>query len=773
MLDLEKRAAIEEPPERSLVVIPRVREHIPISPDRLEKYAAHGEWGWKGAQEKVGGEVAGFLDDLEVLNQREDASVGDYVQMLDRALDFFHGKLEIVYSESPLETGEYLYLMHQVYVPAVESMERSLEGASEEELHEAFQGLEEFVMTVFDDCDYHAPLFLEMSRTMLDLDETEALPLIERGYAHIVKRTSERHAGFVESFGKRGKVESWDGPEYEEGDEGVWNERLDPLVMAYDLLDEDNGFHYKVVELAGEHEWENPQVASQFLSRYLAGESSGCLRAYIKAFENIGVDAAVPALLKNLQSEDTYTRRFSAEVLFGLELGERGVSEGEVEIFGKMFRLVQDKGQRHIVESLTSARRLDSHGRWAAFGSTGEVQGTFAVAEDTLRLRGTDNNVATEILLDVNLQKLFKEACLARVDETPEERAFREGVFKDYLVHFGEVIDGLYDRTGVWLNSLELHEQAFFVHVYKRAVEEGRADNLEAMVHTYGEEALKVYVTMEYGESGEAITRFLSSEEVSEYTKREVLRAFYSISGRAQEWRRVFERAEVRLDHQFSAEVHEAFIRKASEYFRAAMLIERGEGGDVTTGDLLESLNSIGHSLKILRGLYSKDSALILEGNPQVQAECADPECTKLLEEACVTWILRDKLDDSRVVVSVRPEATVAVGDRLGGEARINFRVTNKAEGLETRLGLDISDYGDVVEDLGRPAVVSLDLGTGRPDREAGVWPSERVGRVLGIVEGSEGGHNEASFSPESAEHFTSLANEFTNYMENRYGSVT
>ena len=97
------------------------------------------------------------------------------------------------------------------------------------------------------------------------------------------------------------------------------------------------------------------------------------------------------------------------------------------------------------------------------------------------------------------------------------------------------------------------------------------------------------------------------------------------------------------------------------------------------------------------------------------------------------------------------------------------YKITNKTKGVETRIGVDLSDYGEYIGMPGKKPVVSLDLGTGVPDREVGMYPSKRVGRVLGLVAGSEGGHNEASFSPEAARHFEAIAHSFVSFMEKRF----
>lgn len=492
----------------------------------------------------------------------------------------------------------------------------------------------------------------------------------------------------------------------------------------------------------------------------------GSLKAFSEAMEVVGTENSVSILLSHLSDENERIRRFVAETLFRLELGERGVENGELEVFGKVFKLTSKKEQRYIIESLQAARRLDSHGRWGVFDKNGEAKGIFTIDAQDI---SPQHNEVVKKSIDLELDNLFREACIRRVDETVEERLLREEVFGEYLAHFSQVIDGMHARTGVWLNSLELHEQAFFVHVYRKAVSEGRETYVENIIKNYGEEALKVFVTMEYGESGNAILEFLGSRDVPEYTKKTILSSYYTLLSKVDVWRNVFENAEIVTGHHFASEVYEAFIRKSSEYFRAAMVIEKGKSGDVTMSELIESLSAVVYSINVLEGLYKETSNLKLEGKPQVQAECVDPECTMLIEDARTTWVLSDQKNGDRVVLSVRPRATVMVGSRPGGEARINFKVSNKNKGLEARIGLDLSDYGDFIGDYDKKPVVSLDLGTGLPNNESGIYPSQRVGRVLQLVEGSEGGHNEASFSPEAVENFESIAKNFVNFMERKF----
>lgn|GEM_PF-1697195 len=502
---------------------------------------------------------------------------------------------------------------------------------------------------------------------------------------------------------------------------------------------------------------------ARMLSETLSIESSGSLGSYVEAFDKLGSSIGYPYLLQNLISEDVLTRRMSAEILYRLEIGKIGITSKEgVSYFDKVYKLAKENDPDFFVRLYRDGdayvQRVDSHGSIGVFNNNNHLLGFFK-----LDLEAEENTIDA-IVHEITSKDVF----LPKADEKPDERKARESFLELFLAGYGQLFEQLNEETGIKLNSLELYEQGWFIVYYAQA-SETQKEQLKEFVKKYGEFGLKVFLALDYGEAGEAILQYTGSSYSSEKQQHEVLLQFYKVANRAFEWRKVFENVEMGLEYKFSSEIHEALLRKCSEYFRAALLIERGEGGEVTIKDLLESMNSVSYALDVLKGLYDKDSALILEGKPQVQAEYADESGKDLITDARTTWTILDRKTGSRVVISVRPQQTVAVGNRPGGEARINFKVTNKTNGIETRIGVDLSDYGEYTGIPGKAPVVSLDLGTGLPDRRAEIYPSQRVGRVLGLVVGSEGGHNEASFSSEAARHFESIAHKFVDFMENKF----
>ncbi len=513
----------------------------------------------------------------------------------------------------------------------------------------------------------------------------------------------------------------------------------------------------RLAHLATMTKYEDPAIRESYLDFVLdslAYYPYGSLTQISKLVEFCGPNVSVPLLLTKLTSENEQVRRFSAELLFRFELGELEVDQGQVGIYGKMFRLLTEEGQSHIIDSLGSVRRLDPNGRWLGLDNNGKALGHFTItAEDLLSTDPTKK-------LDLDVEKLLFEACIRRADETPSDKELRRAVFNEYLNSLSTTVDALHEKTGVWLNSMDISEQAFFMHTYSKTREPGKREAIDDVIKTYGERALKVFVTMEYGESGESLIEFLQDTGIDERAKDSLLQNYYEMSVRATQIRSLFEKGEKAIQTNFAAEVYEAFIRKTSEFYRAAMLVAQGKAGDITMEELLSNMQQINLSLHLLEKFSLNPQSFSLIGTPQYRNEYLSEDGKTIAEKGSSTWEFADA-EGNKLIASIRPRRTFRVDNNFGGEARINFRFQNKS-GLETRIALDISDYKET-------PVVSLDLGVGKPDRTKGIYPSDRIAGVLEVVEGSEGGHNEASFSIQSARQFSFAANALEKYLQDTY----
>lgn len=457
----------------------------------------------------------------------------------------------------------------------------------------------------------------------------------------------------------------------------------------------------------------------------------------------------MPHLLGNLQSDDLLTRRMSAEILFRLELGRVGMSENGVEYLGKLYDLEKFNNPDFFVQ------RLTTHGDMGVFAEGCNLTHTFNLGNI-----GSNEKVITPAVAELVSEMVF----LPKADETKKERAEREHHFSQFVEKYQTFLgNDFFSSTGVRLNNLDLHEQGWFITYYMQASEPEKGKLLD-FVSKYGELGLKAFLALDYGGAAEDLLAFSETTGIAEKQKGEVLLEFYRIANLAYEWRGAFAKVDEAVGSGIAAQVHESLIRKNADFLKAAMVIARGEGKDVTFDELLHHMSVIRQAISDLKELSTD--------KPQYQLERRSVDAN----EGSVSFELVGKgervtakggrvLSDTRdrIIVTTRAQATE------DSEARINFRVVEGKTGEEARLGIDVANVG------GEVVGVSMDLGVGKIERVATedggtkrIFPSARVGRVLSLVS-SEGAHNQGSFSGPIVEHFPRLAKGFEEYLDKRY----
>lgn len=687
--------------------------------------------------------VAQSLDEAKSLD-----AVFNHLQQVDKLFmgDWLGKKVvkgSIYYDDSPVESGAYCYLMNKAFLPALSKLEKLSTSGSAIDRSSVITRLEEYIQKQYEFDSWYFNRASELVVSMLNINGASAFPSIEKASKYI---TDVKTSSYQQILSREYGEVSYDYDEDVYYNKSTYLEFADPEYRK---------FHSTVVKAIANYSWSEKErpIAARFLTEYLSVRSEGSLGNYVEAFENLGAENAVPYLLKNLKSNDTLTRRMSAEILFRLELGNVGVTEKGVEYLGKLYDLGKYNDPDFFV------RRLNSSGLMAVL-EEGSIKGVFP-----LNLYSKEDVIQTEVR-----QLMSQELFLPKADETPIQRQQRDKYLQLFLENYESIFnDKFFKGTGVKLNSLDLHEQGWFLLNYLKLSNQEDTKELERLrkfVTEYGEYGLKSFLALEYGGSGQEILDFAETSKLEKEEKLAVLKNFYCVANEALGLREIFKQTETDIGYEFAPQVYEAFVRKNTEFFKAAQIIAKGEGGDITIKELLRNMNTMAFSLKALRGIYEEDLGLRLEQRPQIQDEY-DKDGV-LVKSASTSFVLVDKLEN-RIVISIRPKSTVKKGSVLGGEARINFSVTNSKTKDNARISLDLSDYGGFIGEVGKPTVVSLDIGVGKPDRSAGIWPSQRVGRVLGLVEGSEGGHSELSFKPEVANHFSEVAEKFRGYIKSRF----
>lgn len=692
---------------------------------------------WEKAHTERGAEVVGFLQRLNEVHAAETFDIEAYLALLNEADSKIDSLVTPEFVDDPVSIQadpEYAYIWNNTHQNVARSLAKRAETLSDDEKNELNARLLDHMKSRFGryprdiEFDRQRDIFWSMESTWTG----ETADQIRQFYSEVVTEQTGVSDYSIWSL------------EYSRKE--TYGSHLQDFIIhsCTEVLDRDDTTD------------EDREGIARLVNSMMDDHVFGNLKSYVEVFEKLGPRHSVEPLLQNLRSENDTRRRVSAEILYRMELGKIGVTEEGAEYLGKLYDLGKYNDPDYFV------RRLNNSGLMAVLAEDGgNIEGVFP-----LDLYAEGDVIRAEVR-----QLMSQELFLPRADETPQQRQQREHYLQLFLENYEGIFnDDFFEGTGVRLNSLDLHEQGWFLLNYLELSEQEDSEGLarlKGFVSEYGEYGLKSFLALEYGGSGQEILDFAEYTELTKEEKLAIFRNFYSIANEALNWREVFGQVETGVGYEFAPQVHEAFVRKNVEFFKAAQIIARGEGGDVTMGELLQNMNTVAFSLRALKGIYEDGSGLHLEQKPQIQGE--HDKDGNLVESASSSFILVDEGIGARVVVSVRPQPTVRQGNISGGEARINFSVTNLATKERARIGFDLSDYGEFIGEADKPPVVSLDMGVGKPDRETGIWPSQRVGRVLELVEGSEGGHNELSFRPEVAEHFPEVAERFRGYVENRF----
>jgi len=743
----------------------------------IKKYAAPK---YKDLMEELAPEVGYIKERLSALENRSYVESQDsYEKLLEDALNSMHGfydwggrraeKIDYFYNDFPAEAEEYVFAVNEILLPVLFSIERSVK--TDEERDRAAESLLKYVNISGEGSDSEevcvslakvgglssADAFLKKlghvravqqdyyrESVQEDIDDTLLFLRGERddfpnycGYGEDVESAKALLDYLTKTLPENGIIPM-------DPDEMEFGDRLDFVAAYMDTLS------------LSLQSGEDREKFLQFVSELMEHEHEGMLSAYVRAIKNAGVEESTPMLLGNLKSENIDKMRLSAEILFRLELGKMGVTTEGVECLGKLYDLGKYNNPDFFV------RRLNDSGLMAVLSEKeGGIEGVFP-----LNIYAEENAVQAEVR-----QLMSQELFLPKADESAGQRQERERYLQLFMKNYELIFnDKFFEGTGLRLNSLDLHEQGWFLLSYLELSGQENTEGLtrlKSFVTEYGEYGLKSFLALEYGGSGQEILDFAEAPGLSKEAKLAIFKNFYAIANEALNWRGVFGQAETGAGYEFAPQVHEAFVRKNAEFLKAAQIIAGGKGGDVTIGELMKNMDTIVFSLRALKGVYEKNSDLKLEQKPQIQDE-RDKD-GNLIESASSSFILLDEGRGARIVVSIRPHPTARQGNSSGGEARMNFSVTNLRTYETARIGFDLSDYGEFTGEADKPPTVSLDMGVGKPDRVAGIWPSQRVGRVLELVEGSEGGHNELSFKPEVAEHFPDVAERFRGYIESKF----
>ncbi len=689
---------------------------------------------WEKAHTERGAEVAGFLQRLNEVHGAETLDIDSYMALLDEADSKIDSLVTPEFVDDPVSIQvdpEYAYIWNNTHKNVARSLTKRAESLSNDEKNDLNAHLLDYMKSRFG----RYPRDIEFDR------QRDIFWLIESTW------TGET-ANQIRKFYNEAVTEHTGVSDY-----STWSLEYSN-IKTYGAHLQDFIIHSctEVIDRDGTTDEEREGI-TRLVNSMMDDHVFGNLKSYVEIYQKLGTQYSVEPLLQNLRSENVTRRRVSAEILYRLELGKIGVSEDGAKYLGKIYDLGKYNDPDFFV------RRLNNSGLMAVLAQEGNIEGVFP-----LDLNSEEDLIHAEVR-----QLISQELFLPKADETQREGQEREDYLKLFLQNYENIFnDDFFQNTGVRLNSLDLHEQGWFLLHYLELSKNDNQESLEKLnnfVKEYGEYGLKSFLALEYGGSGEDIIAFSEDESISKEQKLSLFKNFYCIANEAMNWKKIFEKVENGLEYKFSTEAYESLIRKNAEFFKAAQIISRSSDNEKLMIELFSSMNSVARSLVSLESLYNGGSSLKLVGKPSIHDEYG--ENGELIKGARYSWVF-DSVTGDRIAVSIRSKNTIEKDGIKGGGPRINFKVTNPKTNVSTRIGFDLSYYHVLMGESDTPSV-SLDLGILDPRFEAVNYSTESVGRILSLVQDSEGGHNESSFNPEASKHFENIANSFVEYINRTF----
>lgn len=666
-----------------------------------------------------------IMDEVFCLDWKNSESVKKVAELLQKCIQLVNSQYDDD-TDTELETfsrgfvrsnGSEKYILNELFVPILLEIQKN---AFPEHIQKLNKGL---MKVAIDNFDPESELYLQ-NKFVAEILKTT----IETGGVEQVNIV----ANFVKENWKR------EGNNLDERVGSTYSE----IDLEYTFSSQIEELHKAICEGVLLREWNVDQTTkvAKTLSETVGLNSWGCLGSYKKAFEHLGANESFPYLIENLRSEDVLTRRMSAEILYSLEVGEITIDNPEgVRYFDKLYMLVKEDDPDFFVrlyDKRAYVKRIDRNGKIGILSANHEILGFFQ-----LDLESKPGKLKAEVK-----ELMTKDIFLPKADESEDDKTLRTMMMEIFLTDYRETQQEIVKRTEIELNSLELHEQGWFVSFWSdKKTTDVQKEKVANLARKYGEVGIKAFLTLDYGESADSLIEFMDSETLEELDKETVLRNYAILLNRSFEWRKTFDVIEEGMDFEFSAEAHEAMIRKSTEFLRKAMLINVEDNRKGELKNLVEKMSALSSTLQTCRGLHGDSKNLL---------------CTEVKPNlGSKSWILVDVATNSRMVVSVRTEKVY--DERLKKFLPFRVNIQNDEPGKESvRIAFDLDDVR-----------LSLDIGFGKLSKK--VHPTLETKVALEGVEGTEGGHVSASFSPETSKNFPKVTRQLSDYMTKRFGDVT
>lgn len=516
-------------------------------------------------------------------------------------------------------------------------------------------------------------------------------------------------------------------------------------------------------------------------SRYRGAVHKG---EFSELFNKLGAFRASQVIRERLQAGKKESSKWKekklrhyAQILYRLELGRIGISEGGVEYLGKRF----DLGEWNNPSN--SVRRLTPEGDLGVIDENDMLQKIFNVGDLTEEGKG----VVSPNLLDITKEMLFTP----RADETKEDALLRESILEEFKQKYNSFFDDSFlEKTGVHVNNLPLKEQGWFLH-FTQQTDKVTQDRAHAFVKVYGENGLRTFLAAEYGD--EVGQRVLELGDVSGNLEQkrqvqEIFRLYGTTLDTAEVLRTKLQETKTHERNEQLVRVidqtYEALVRRSKDLLLAAheIAVRKSIETELTLTHVQVALTGVNLLLELLTALDGEggyDVELVQTVKEKDYSVLKYHICSPSNDED-----LHIQRKEYFLKLLARPEETHRADGSVQAEARVNIeldfdtpypvdlqeklkqgkKVLHPNEPLRSafytntefpeqkkcverhtlRLGIDRDTYYEGGQ-------VSLDLGRGDHTSETLKRSGDVVGRLLQLVS-EDGSHNTASFDKELAD---------------------
>ncbi len=271
-------------------------------------------------------------------------------------------------------------------------------------------------------------------------------------------------------------------------------------------------------------------------------------------------------------------KRALAAILYRLELGQLSISSEGALYLEKMYDLgLYNNPDYHV-------QRLTPNGEIGVFNEDKELIKYFELGD----LTSEEKKIKAQVL-DISYDTLFFD----KEDETNEERQKRLGYLEEFKKHYYNLAqDQIFKETEVQLNNLSFREQGWFLIKFNNSSNEEK-DNIKEFLKDYGENGIKSFLALEYGnELGAKILQL--GENHDKQLAESIFREFSAITTAAQQITNQINNTLQGFANPdfFGTRIFENLIRQAKNYLVAAHDIQTAGQGIIYSDGKFIQLNS-------------------------------------------------------------------------------------------------------------------------------------------------------------------------------------